>query len=31
MYILVIKSYNNFYFELEKPVQSDNTYFQIVY
>ena len=25
MYILVIKSYNNFYFELEKPVQSDNT------
>ena len=23
--ILVIKSYNNFYFELEKPVQSDNT------
>ena len=23
MYILVIKSYNNFYFELEMPVQSD--------
>ena len=31
MYILVIKSYNNFYFELEMPVQSDNTKFQIVY
>ena len=24
MYILVIKSHNNFYFELEKPVQSDS-------
>ena len=24
MYILVIKRYNHFYFELEMPVQSDN-------
>ena len=31
MYIHVVKSYNNFNFELEMPVQSDNIQFQIVY
>ena len=28
-YMYAVKSYNNFYFELEMPVQSDNTEFQL--
>ena len=31
MYIHVIKGYNNFYFELEMPFQSDKTKFHFFY